>query len=213
MNNSPHKVDFKAKQAEFSAYIRNPTTAPCPSDVSPKRMQMYRELFFNNVESFLSNNFPVLRKISNDVQWQQLAQDFFSTHPSTSPYFAEIPEEFILYLQNERINHPSDFPFMLELAHYEWVEMALSIAQDPLIESQTQQITTLDQKISLSPLAWPLAYQFPVDKISPDYLPTQAPGQVSYLAVYRNIEDQVKFIELAPMSFLLLQSLQQQTEG
>lgn len=45
MSNFPHKVDFKAKQAEFSAYIRNPTTNPRPTDVDPKRMQMYRELF------------------------------------------------------------------------------------------------------------------------------------------------------------------------
>ncbi|NOQ13087.1 MAG: DUF2063 domain-containing protein [Methyloprofundus sp.] len=208
MSKFPHKVDFKARQAEFSAYIRNPDTAPCPSDVPAKRMQMYRELFFNNVESFLSNNFPVLRKILSDTQWQQLAQDFFANHPCISPYFSEIPEEFIAYLQNERIASADDHPFMLELAHYEWVEMALSIAQESLTEAQEQQITDLEQTISLSPLAWVLAYHYPVHKISPDYLPDQAPEQASYLAVYRDSEDKVKFVELAPMSFHLLQTLQ-----
>ena len=210
MSNFPHKVDFKAKQAEFSAYIRNPAEQHCPEDVQPERMQMYRTLFFNNVESFLSSNFPVLRKILNDSQWQQLAQDFFANHPCTTPYFSEIPEEFIIYLQNERVASADDYPFMLELAHYEWVEMALSIAQEELSETQPQQITDLTQNISLSPLAWILAYQFPVHKISPDHLPQQAPEQPSYLAVYRDIEDEVKFIELAPMSFYLLQTIQKQ---
>ncbi len=205
-----HKVDFKAKQAEFSAYIRNPNTNICPGDVAPNRMQMYRELFFNNVESFLSSNFPVLRKILNDTQWHQLAQDFFANHPCTSPYFSEIPEEFISYLQNERIASTGDYPFMLELAHYEWVEMALSIAQESLTKSNAQQITDVEQTISLSPLAWILAYQFPVHKISPDFLPLQPPDQPSYLMVYRDNEDEVRFIELAPMSFHLLQTLQNQ---
>ena len=134
MSNFPHKVNFKAKQAEFSAYIRNPIDSPCPSDIQPERMQMYRELFFNNVESFLSSNFPVLHKILSKQQWQQLAQDFFAKHHCTSPYFSEIPEEFILYLQNERQASEDDYPFMLELAHYEWVEMALSISQASIPE-------------------------------------------------------------------------------
>ncbi|MCF7969568.1 MAG: putative DNA-binding domain-containing protein [Methylococcaceae bacterium] len=210
MNNSRPKIDFKAKQAEFSAYIRNPNSQPCPSDVAPQRMQMYRELFFNNVEGFLSSNFPVLHKILDHKQWQQLAQDFFSQHQSTTPYFSEIPEEFILYLQNERLPHTDDYPFMLELAHYEWVEMALSIAQDTLPEKSDIQTLSQTQKISLSPLTWLLAYQYPVHKISPEYLPTETPEQATYLAVYRDKLDEVKFIELAPMIFHLLQTLQEQ---
>lgn len=210
MSRSPHKVDFKAKQAEFTSYIRNPSSNPCPEGVQANRMQMYRELCFNNVENFLSSNFPVLRKICSDSQWQQLAQDFFANHPSTTPYFFEIPEEFIVYLQNERKASTGDYPFMLELAHYEWVEMALSIVQEELSETQAQQITDLAQTISLSPLVWVLAYQYPVHKISPDYLPLQVPEQPSYLVTYRDIEDEVKFIELAAMSFNLLQTIQGQ---
>jgi len=210
MNNSQPKIDFKAKQAEFSAYIRNPDTSVCPNDVAPQRMQMYRELFFNNVEGFLSSNFPVLHTILDKEQWQQLAQDFFSQHQNTTPYFSEIPEEFILYLQNERQAQVGDYPFMLELAHYEWVEMALSIAQDTLREKPDSQTLTQTQKISLSPLTWLLAYQYPVHKISPDYLPAEAPEQATYLAVYRDKLDEVRFIELAPMSFRLLQTLQEQ---
>jgi len=210
MNNSQPKIDFKAKQAEFSAYIRNPDTSACPNDVDPQRMQMYRELFFNNVEGFLSSNFPVLHKILDQAQWQQLAQDFFSQHQSTTPYFSEIPEEFILYLQNERQAQAGDYPFMLELAHYEWVEMALSIAQDALPEIYGDQALALTTKISLSPLTWLLAYQYPVHKIAPDHLPTEVPEQATYLAVYRDNQDEVKFIELAPMSFRLLLTLQGQ---
>jgi len=206
-------MDFKSKQAEFSAYIRNPDKNTCPADVKPERMQVYRDLFFNNVESFLSSNFPVLHSLFTEDTWQQLVQDFFEHHPSTTPYFSEIPEEFLLYVQNERAASETDFPFLLELAHYEWVEMALSVSTEVLSVTETSSPTLhVESIISLSSLAWPLAYQFPVHKISPNYLPFQAPETPSYLVVYRDKDDEVNFIELAAMSFQLLQPLQEQDE-
>jgi len=203
-------VDFKAKQAEFAGYIRNPQAQPMPSDVDPKRMAMYRELFFNNVNSFLSSNFPVLRKILDDTQWQALAQDFFLNHRCQTPHFSEIAEEFLEYLQNER-QAEGDFPFLLELAHYEWVEMALSISQaNPVFGDAAFTDNILESRLSLSPVAWPLVYQFPVEKIGPDYLPIAAPAQPSYLVVYRDREDEVNFMQTTPVTFRLLQLIEEQ---
>jgi Uncharacterized protein conserved in bacteria len=173
------KVDFNAKQREFAAYIRNPEANPAPADVAKQRMAMYRELFFNNIENFLSSNFPVIRKLLDDQQWQALAQDFFANHTCESPYFSEIPEEFIGFLQQER-SHLDDFPFLVELAHYEWVEMALSIAKEELVINPLP-ITDLSTKsLQVSPLAWPLAYQYPVHKIAPNFLPLTPPESATF---------------------------------
>jgi hypothetical protein len=203
------RVDFKAKQREFAAYIRDPENNPAPADVKAQRMAMYRELFFNNVESFLSNSFPVLRRILDDRQWFRLAQDFFASHRCQSPYFSEIPEEFLDYLQNERDNR-DDLPFLLELAHYEWVEMALSTAKVEVAVNSRADIENLpDKRIILSPLAWPLAYQYPVQRISPDYLPLEAPEQPTFLIVYRDIDDQVHFSQITAITYRLLQLIQE----
>ena len=201
-------VDFKAKQLEFTQYIRNPVTNPAPVDVKPERMAMYRELIFNNIEGFLAGNFPVIRKILDDQQWYDLAQDFFSRHHCKTPYFSDIAEEFLHYLENERDN-PNDFPFLLELAHYEWVEMALSIAKDEVRANQRNFDNLLDQTIQLSPLAWPLVYQFPVQLISPDYLPPAPPEQPTSLLAYRGQDDEVKFIEINPMTYRLLEIIEE----
>ncbi len=202
------KVDFKAKQNEFSAYIRDPFNNPRPADVKQDRIETYRELFFNNVDSFLSNNFPVLKTILSDQQWFELSQDFFSNHASSSPYFSEIPEEFIDFLQNERKNK-DDYPFLLELVHYEWVEMALSIAKENIKTNTNDFIKDLEQQtIALSPLAWPLAYQFPVQEISPSFSPTKTPEEPTYLLVYRDTDDEVQFMKTPPITFRLLQIVQ-----
>ncbi len=199
------KTDFKRKQAEFAAYIRDPINNPCPSDVEKLRMDTYRELFFNNVDSFLSSNFPVLRQILNDQQWFDLSQDFFNKHACRSPYFSEIPEEFLSYLQNER-DTTDDYPFLLELAHYEWVEMALSIAKETFVPTDPVFIENLPERsIILSPLAWALVYRFPVQQISPDFLPKTPPDLPTYLVVYRNEQDEVHFLQINAMTFRLLQ--------
>ncbi|MCY1463637.1 hypothetical protein D9M71_815570 [compost metagenome] len=60
----------------------------------------------------------------------------------------------------------------------------------------------------LSPLAWPLAYQWPVNEISPDYLPQQVPDQPTLLLARRGPDLQVHFSRLAPLAHALLASLQ-----
>jgi len=201
-------VDFKHKQAEFAAYIRDPLRNPAPDDVAPARMAMYHELFFNNIDSFLSSNFPVIRKILPDEQWYALAQDFFAEHRCSTPHFSEIAEEFLDYLQTR--NQADDLPFLLELAHYEWVEMALAISplEPPPVEPDFAD-EILAQQISLSPLAWLLAYHYPVQKISPEFLPTSPPAQPTCLIVYRDADYAVHFLQTSPLTFRLLQLLEQ----
>ncbi|MGZ8186780.1 MAG: HvfC family RiPP maturation protein [Methylobacter sp.] len=201
-------VDFKAKQLEFTSYIRDPENNPAPADVKKDRMAMYRQLLFNNIESFLSGNFPVLRKILNEQKWLELTQDFFAKHRCETPYFTEIPEEFLAYLQNER-DSPDDLPFMLELAHYEWVEMALSIAKEEIVAPDQSLGDLLKTRIRISPLAWPLAYQYPVQQISPAFLPVAPPEQPTFLIVYRNQYEDVNFLEITPFTYRLLQIIQE----
>ncbi len=197
-------VDFKVKQAEFAAYIRDPLASPAPADVDPERMAVYRELFFNNIDGFLSSNFPVLRKICDEQQWQTLSQAFFKNHRCQTPYFSEIAEEFLAYLQQH--DHADLFPFLLELAHYEWVEMALAIAQAEPRYADAALIAGLPhQQLSLSPLAWPLVYRYPVQRIGPDYLPQQPPAEPTCLIVYRDQDYQVHFLLSSPVTYRLLQ--------
>lgn len=203
-------IDFSEKQREFCAYIRDPRHNPPPADVDSRRMATYRELFFNNIESFLSGNFPVLRSLLDDAQWQALVQDFFAVHDCRTPYFSEIAEEFLAYLHDER-QQPGDLPFMLELAHCEWVEMALANAKDELIVNEPDFGDLLEKKISLSSLAWPLIYRFPVQRIAPSFLPLAPPKEPVCLIVHRNLEDQVRFIEITPATFSLLQLVQERS--
>jgi hypothetical protein len=205
---------FIRTQHQFTQYIRNPKTAPAPTGIEKRRMDLYCDFLFTNISNFLAENFPVLNKIMSEQQWEELSRDFFSRHSSHSPYFSQISQEFLHYLQNERLENPQskhDLPFLLELAHYEWTELVISIAED--LDSGNSIITDpLTQALTLSDTALALAYQYPVHKISPDFIPTELPAQATYLVVYRNVEDQIVFLETNPVTHALLETLTDNTE-
>ena len=202
------RTGFIAKQYEFAAHIRDPQANPRPADVEDRRMAIYRDLFFNNINGLLESCFPVLRSLFDDARWEAIARDFFAHHPSHTPYFLELGQEFLSYLQEQR-NAPSDPPFMTELAHYEWVELALDIDTTELHQiPATGDGALLHGQPVASPIAWPLMYAYPVHQIGPDHQPEQAPEQATTLIVYRDTDDDVRFIEATPATARLLELCQ-----
>ena len=202
------KPGFMQRQYEFAAHIRDPEHKRAPDNIEDRRMGIYRELFYNNVEGFLSSSFPVLRTLMDDHSWHAMARDFYARHQCHSPLFLEIPREFLNYLQQERSDRADDLPFLRELAHYEWVELALSVAEADFTASGGD---LLDAIPVVSTLAWPLSYRYPVHKISPEFIPATPGEQTTYLLVYRDPDDEVGFMELNPVSARLLALLQEDT--
>lgn len=203
---------FKQAQYEFAAHIRNPEVNPLPAGVETRRMKIYSELFYNNVEDFISNTYPVLKSITAEKQWHEMIRDYFSKHLSHTPLFPEMPREFLKYLETER-NNPLDPVFIKELAHYEWIELALmtSDLDEDIDWSKIDQDTDLLNNIPvLSPLAWPLTYHYPVHQISPDFIPGIESEQPVYLLIYRDKNDSVHFIELNPVTARLIQCLNEE---
>ncbi len=203
------KPEFMQQQYAFAAHIRDPQRNAAPAGIEDRRMGIYRELFYNNVEGFLNNAFPVLRTIVDDASWHAMARDFFSRHHCRTPLFLEIPREFLNYLDEERGDHDDDPPFMRELAHYEWVELALSIAEEDTRLDVDTDGDLLDNAPVLSSLAWPLSYQYPVHQISHEFQPSEPGQEPTYLLVYRDSDDEVSFLELNPVSARLFSLIQE----
>ena len=199
------KPEFIRQQYAFAAHIRNPDVYPRPNDVEERHMKIYRELFYNNIEESIANTFPVLRNITPDDRWHAMIRDFYSNHLSHTPLFPELSGEFLKYLELERTPLPDDPPFLLELAHYEWVELALSLLDHPIDPSSIDPQGDLLQSVPvLSPFAWPLTYRFPVHKIGPTFLPTAPDTTITHLLVYRDNHFAIHFIDINPVTASLL---------
>jgi hypothetical protein len=197
-------------QTSFAAHIRDPQAVAAPDGIEDRRMAIYRDLFFNNIRGFLSGNFPVLKTLYTDAAWAILCREFFSEYRCHTPLFPELPREFLQYLQNHRKDHEGDPPFMLELAHYEWVELALSLDEAEIDDIKVDPDGDLINGIPvLSPLAWPLSYQYPVHQIRVDYQPEAPPDEPTHLLVWRQRDFSIKFMLLNEISLLLVQKMKE----
>ena len=199
---------FKQVQYKFTAHLRNPDKVSAPSDIEDRRMEIYRGLLYRNIENFISSAFPVLRKLYADDDWHRLVRHFFAHHRSTSPYFRDIPREFLDYLHNEHESQPEDPAFINELAYYEWVEIHLAYAEFDQDMTNVDPEGDLMQNVPvLSPLTELQGYTFPVHKIRPGFEPRQASKQPVFLMVYRNSLDKIGFMELNPLTVTLVEHI------
>lgn len=197
---------FQKAQLEFTATIRDPDTYKTPAGIEERRMAVYRELVYNNIEDLLAGFFPVLKEITPPPQWHTMVRTFIANHQSKTPIFMKLAEEFLQFLQaeyNTQLNVPV---YLLELAHYEWMEIAANVANEqPSLNSIDRNGKLLNETPALSPLTWPLCYEYPVHRIGPDFHPT-GPEQ-TFLVIYRDSHDEVHFMELNPVSARLLDLL------
>lgn len=200
---------FQQKQYAFAAHIRDPENNPAPSGVEDRRMAIYRELFFNNLHSLLGSTFPVIKKLHKPDKFRSLIRAFMVQHEAQTPYFLEVPQEFLAFLQNEYELQDDDFPFLIELAHYEWVELALSVSEEVNDTTKVDPDGDLLQGIPVrSVLAWTYAYQYPVHRISKDYQPTKPGEALTFLVVCRKANDDMDFLELNPVTARLLELIE-----
>jgi hypothetical protein len=201
-------MDFTELQLRFAAHLRDPENVPPPPGIEPRRMDVYRELFFNNVASLLGGTFPVCRDILGEAAWRGLVRRFYANHRAHTPYFLELPAEFARWLGAGGANGPGLPPFLAELAHYEWVELALSVSD---AEADAAGVDPRGDLLAgrpvVSPLAWPLAYRWPVHRLSPSYRPEAPGGLPTFLVVYRDPEGRVRFLETDAATARLLELL------
>ena len=202
-----------ALQNAFTAHIRDPERQPAPAGIEDRRMAIYRDLVYSNMESFISSNFPVIRSLYNDTEWSVFAHEFFREHRCHTPLFPEFAREFLRYLETRQQQERGDPPFLLELAHYEWAELALSLEEAEVAEVPHDPAgDPLSGIPVVSPLAWVLGYRFPVQRISASFRPAEVPPEPTWILLVRGRDDEVRFHEINALSAVLIERLQQNTD-
>ncbi|GIU31418.1 putative DNA-binding domain-containing protein [Shewanella schlegeliana] len=203
-------MNFVDLQQNFMDYIKDPSR-PLPDGIEARRMKIYRELFFNNLDGFVSNAFPVLKSLYREQDWLDIVQNFFATHDCHTPIFIGIAQEFLLFLQTEYEATEIDPPFMLELAHYEWLELVVAVAQD----NHQQKLITAEKpslervRLCVSATSKIAQYAYDVQHISPDYRPKAPSEAPQYFCIYRDLNEEVRFLQLNPLTAQVLAYLSQ----
>lgn len=203
-------LDFQQYQHAFTAHIRDPKNNPKPNNVNEERMAVYREGVYKNIFESASVCFPVCQTILSEHDWDVVIRKFVANHQASSPIFRDIPLELVKFL-----NSDTDTPdHIKQLAHYEWVELAISMQKsdatvDNIILSNTTDL--LNEVPVLAPAHMLLQYDYPVHKISAQFKPQQIEN--TQLLVFRNESFAISFIELNTMTYALLNIIKEGASG
>lgn len=210
MSALPEPGRTRRLQYQFTAHLRDPKKNPAPADIEDRRMEIYRDLVFSNVENFLSSNFPVIHTLYSEYEWLALVRDFLREHECHTPLFPEFGREFLRYVEARQQQGRGDPPFLLELAHYEWAELALNLDENSIDDvPHNPHGDPLTGVPVMSPLACVLAYRYPVHLIGPDYRPDDQPAEPTVLLLVRGCDDEVRFHEINALTAMLVERLQQ----
>lgn len=190
---------------EFSHGVRQGEISS-DSGLNAEKTELYHSLVLGNLQEVVEPCFPILRSIVCQNVWHELLFDFFQTTKLETPIFHQLPYEFVKYLQN--INSET-YPFMAELAHYEWVELELELAESVQSACNINEKEVLNTPWQLASCARLLAYDYNVHDIGEHYQPVEKVP--TYLAVYQH-SGKVNFMILNQPCFQLLECILEEAQ-
>ncbi|CTP84073.1 HvfC family RiPP maturation protein [Xanthomonas graminis] len=195
-----------AQQFALALHLRDPQRHAPPADIEPRRLAVYRALFFDNIAQLLAAHFPVLRATLDADAWQALLHAFCAEHRARTPLFPRVGGEFVRFLQQRAAD--AQRPWLAELAHYETVELEVQIDDAPLPPHDPHG-DLLGGVPQLSPWLRLLRYRWPVQRIGPAWQPREAPAQPTCLLARRDADGQARFAELAPLAHAVIKRLRE----
>ncbi len=195
--------DFQKFQHEFGRHLCDPHRVPRPAGTPQRRVAVYQELVFNNLCGFVDTCFPVCRSLAGETRWRLLCRTFLRDWPMHTPWFREIPREFVRYLHEAEVRLPLP-RWLPELAHYEWAELAVDVIDAPLPRVDPAG-DLMDGTVALNPALMNLAYAWPVHLIGQEFRPRKR--RPTHLVVYRDADDIVRFSVVTPITGRLIELL------
>lgn len=202
-------ASFQDFQHEFASHLRDPHHVARPAGLPARRSRVYERLLFNNLRGFVDRCFPVCHRLMGETRWTRLIRCFYRDWPLATPWFREIPREFVRYLNDAEIAMPRP-RWLADLARHEWAELAVDVMDAPLPTCDAAG-DLLTRAVVLNPVMMNLAYEWPVHRIGPDFRPRMP--QPTFIVVHRNEAGNVRFTEVNAVTSRLLALLADSATG
>ena len=148
-------------------------------------------------------------------EWAPTVREYFKCYPTRHYNLNQSANRFVDYLKGAGSRHVDRYPFIVELADYEWIEMELLELDVEASQESNVQANLLLDKPELFSLYAPVLnpalvlrrFSFPISKIverlaAKKIVRSKQPQSVSHMAIYRHPETyQCKFLDLSALAF------------
>ena len=183
-----------------------------PWRLDSSRAQVYRDLIFSTIEGTLRRAYPITATMLGEEQWLQLAHEFFAEHPSSSPLLWQMPGELLEFVSEQRGRFLAEFPDLLDLLRFEWVEIEVAMMEDLGFGSEDDNThesvpVSASTPIKVNPHHKLLILEYPV------YLPLDNPlrqrrGSYTFFVFRHEPTFEIRYMLLAPLHRTVVELLQ-----
>ena len=183
-----------------------------------RRLLGYRDLVRGALEDPLPDGFPICHALLGQAKgasgasaWDEAVAAFLDARCLPTPYYRDVTRAFVAWLVDSCWGRKR-WPFLVELAHYEQIEVEVIRALESPDPEGLQATPEPHHTLVLGDGAFHLAYSHKVHEADEDH-PIPAPGE-TLLLVHRDPEGDFATLELTPhASALLGRALQGESLG
>jgi hypothetical protein len=164
----------------------------------------------------MSSIYPLSAKVLKH-KWEPIVTSYFLRHPAQHYHLNEAGRRFKEYLLEDQAQHVKAYPFLPELADYEWIEMEVLEKNIVAQKKPNLVLSKPEQFMQYSPILNPVLilrkYNYPISKIASRLenditLRGVTRAAASYLACYRDPEtNRATFLDLSELPFEIVQAL------
>jgi hypothetical protein len=204
------------KESCRESFMKGDNTAS-PSfaaDIDRSGVELYATLLQYGQQDLMMSIYPYCAKILKK-KWEPTVRDYFLHYPANHYNLNRAAQRFPTYLMNEGSHFLNKYPFLAELAEYEWLELELQemdyvVAPQPnLVLSKPEQFTQYAPL--LNPVLLLRQYDYPVslivDKLESKKSISGIKPQSSRVAIYRHPStNHCKFLDLGEIAFEVIQA-------
>ena len=173
-------------QQRFAQAIREGKAA---DGLPQERLNVYIRLIRNNIHSFIDRCYTETLQYFDSEEWGRLKEGFVRDARAQTPYFQEIPGEFLRYCQSLPLSDG-----ILALMDFEYTQLLAEVAQIPDIPNTHY---SNHSKYMPSPAAFIRQYRYDV---TDDLQEAE-----TALLIWRNAEDDVMYQTLDGFDMMLLE--------
>lgn len=196
-------------------------SAAAPADIDRRGVELYSTLLQYGHQDVMRSIYPFCAKIIGS-KWEDVVSDYIETYPPQHYNLNRMASRFPRYLSENGAKWTAKYPFIVELADYEWLEMEL-LEQDTKIQvSPSISFSKPEEFESHGPLINPVLairkYNYPIPTLAERLQATHSRRKTvaqarTHVVVYRHPEHFCKFLEIGETTSKVIETAREKKQS
>lgn len=183
-------------------------------NIDKSGVELYATLIDYGQQDLMASVYPYCAKILKK-KWEPTVREYFLTYPANHYNLNRAAQRFPLFLKSEGKQFLQKYPFLVELAEYEWLELELLEVDKDVTPQPNLVLSKPEQFIQFGPLLNPALilrqYDYPIstviEKIDKKQSISSIKPQPSRVAIFRHpLTNHCKYLDVGEIAFEVIQA-------